>query len=111
VSESLPTGEVAKPKKVATYGTLTGWDAHLAADVVGDAKADLLSYHPSNGSWWVTEALPDGTSAGPRKLTTYATLDGWSAHLAADVTGNGVADLVSYHPSRGRWWLTTDVNR
>jgi hypothetical protein len=59
----------------------------------------------------VSESLPTGEVATPRKLTTYTTPTGWSAHLAADVAGNGVADLVSYHPSRGRWWMTTDVDR
>jgi hypothetical protein len=74
------------------------------------AKADLLSYHPSNGSWWVTESLADGRLAPPKRLTTYGTKTGWTAHLAADMTGNGRADLLSFHPSNGRWWITTDVN-
>jgi hypothetical protein len=26
----------------------------LAADVTGNGRVDLLSYHPSNGTWWIT---------------------------------------------------------
>jgi hypothetical protein len=92
---------------LTTYATTTGWDAHLAADVTGNGRADLLSYHPTRGRWWITSARPDGTFEAPKLLTTYATRDGWEAHLAADVTGNGRADLLSYHPTRGRWWITS----
>jgi urease beta subunit len=42
-------------------------------------------------------------------LTTYATTSGWETHLVADVTGNGHPDLVSYHPSRGRRWVTESL--
>jgi DNA-binding beta-propeller fold protein YncE len=109
VTESLGEGRFAPPRLLTTYGTRTGWDAHLAADVTGNGFADLVSYHPSRGRWWVTESLGEGQFAPPRLLTTYATTSGWEAHLAADVTGNGFADLLSYHPSRGRWWVTESL--
>jgi hypothetical protein len=92
---------------LTTYTTTTGWGAHLAADMTGNGRADLVSYHPSNGSWWITSSRPDGTFHAPRRLTTYTTRTGWTAHLAADMTGNGRAELVSYHPSNGSWWLTS----
>jgi hypothetical protein len=111
VTESLGEGDFAEPELLTTYATTEGWDAHLVADVTGNGFADLLSYHPSKGRWWVTESLGEGDFAEPRLLTTYNTTSGWTAHLAADVTGNGVADLLSYHPNRGRWWVTSDVSR
>jgi hypothetical protein len=111
VTESLGDGQFAAPRLLTTYATTSGWDAHLVADVTGNGHADLISYHPSRGRWWVTESLGEGQFAPPRLLTTYATRTGWDAHLAADVTGSGAADLLSYHPSRGRWWITSDVNR
>jgi hypothetical protein len=111
VTESLGEGAFADPKLLTTYGTRDGWEAHLVADVTGNGFADLISYHPSRGRWWVTASLGEGEFADPKLLTTYATTTGWAAHLVADVTGNGAADLISYHPSRGRWWVTTDVNR
>jgi hypothetical protein len=92
---------------LTTYATTGGWDAHLSADLTGNGRADLLSYHPQRGRWWVTSSNEDGSFGAPRLLTTYATTGGWDAHLAADVTGNGRADLLSYHPQRGRWWVTS----
>jgi subtilisin family serine protease len=107
VTSSRDDGSFASPRKLTTYQTRTGWEAHLAADVTGNGRADLVSYHPSNGSWWVTSSNKDGSFSSPKRLTTYTTRTGWEAHLAADVTGNGRADLVSYHPSNGSWWVTS----
>jgi DNA-binding beta-propeller fold protein YncE len=107
ITSSRPDGTFEPPELLTTYGTTSGWEAHLAADVTGNGRADLLSYHPSKGRWWITSARDDGDGfEAPKLLTTYGTRDGWEAHLAADVTGNGRAELLSYHPSRGRWWLT-----
>jgi hypothetical protein len=89
------------------YGTRTGWDAHLAADVTGDGRADLLSYHPGRGRWSITTSRDGAWFDDPRTLTSYSTTTGWQTHLAADVTGDGRAELLSYHPKRGRWWITT----
>jgi hypothetical protein len=110
VTESNADGTFAAPRLLTTYGTTSGWEAHLAADVTGNGRADLVSYHPSNGSWWISSSRDDGTFSSPRSLTTYGTRTGWEAHLAADVTGNGRADLVSYHPSNGSWWITHQVD-
>jgi hypothetical protein len=107
VTSSNPDGTFQAPRLLTTYATTTGWDTHLAADVTGNGRADLLSYHPTKGRWWVTSSNPDGTFQAPRLLTTYATTTGWDTHLAADVTGDGRADLLSYHPGKGRWWVTS----
>jgi hypothetical protein len=100
-------GSLAAPRRVATYGTRTGWETHLAADVTGDGRADLLSYRPSTGAWWLSAARADGTFAAPRHVATYVTRTGWESHLVADLTGNGFADLLSYHPGKGTWWLSS----
>jgi hypothetical protein len=106
ITSSRRDGTFEPPKLLTTYNTRDGWEAHLAADVTGNGRADLLSYHPARGRWWITSARADGSFEPPRLLTTYNTRDGWETHLAADVTGNRRAELLSYHPSRGRWWLT-----
>jgi hypothetical protein len=107
VSSVDADGNASSPRRFTTYRTRTGWDAHLAADVTGDGRAELLSYHPSNGTWWVTSVDGDGTASSPRRFTAYRTTDGWSAHLAADVDGDGRAELLSFHPSNGTWWRTS----
>jgi hypothetical protein len=93
------------------YGTTTGWQAHLAADVTGDGRADVLSYHPARGRWSITTSRDYAWFDEPRTLTTYGTTTGWQTHLAADVTGDGRAELLSYHPGRGRWWVTTPTGK
>jgi hypothetical protein len=104
-----PTEPDHRTSLLTTYQTKTGWAAHLAADVLGNAQADLVSYHPSNGTWWVTESLSGGELVPPKLLTTYQTKTGWAAHLAADVLGSSKADLLSYHPSNGTWWVTESL--
>jgi hypothetical protein len=101
--EALPS---LGSRLAASYTTTEGWAAHLAADVDGDGRADLLSFHPKRGRWWVSTGRENGTFASPRLAATYATTAGWQAHLAADVDGDGRADLISYHPDRGRWWVS-----
>jgi hypothetical protein len=100
-------GSFGAPRRAATYATKSGWGAHLAADVTGDGRAELLSFHPGNGSWWMTSVGADGTFGAPKRVATYATRTGWGAHLAADVTGNGRAELLSFHPGDGSWWSST----
>jgi hypothetical protein len=99
-------GTVQAPARFTTYRTRLGWSAHIAADVEADGRAELFSFHPSNGSWWRTSAADDGAVNDPQRYTTYRTRDGWQTHLAGDVTGGGRADLLSYHPSNGTWWRT-----
>jgi hypothetical protein len=96
----------AEQRLVTTYGTRTGWQTHLTADMTGDGYTEILSYHESSGRWWMTSVDVDGT-ATQTLLATYGTRSGWDAHLAADVTGDGSAELLSYHASSGRWWMTS----
>jgi 2',3'-cyclic-nucleotide 2'-phosphodiesterase (5'-nucleotidase family)/predicted extracellular nuclease len=92
---------------LTTYATTTGWQTHLAGDITGSGADDLLSYHPKRGRWWVTTWDDDTDRWETFLLTTYVTPDGWQTHLAGDFSGDGFADLLSYHPNRGRWWITT----
>jgi hypothetical protein len=94
---------------LTTYATTTGWDTHLAADVDRDGRAELLSFHASSATWCASTSRLDGSYATPKPLATYDTVTGWQAHLSADVTGNGRADLLAYHAPTGRWWVTTSV--
>jgi hypothetical protein len=96
----------AEQRLVTTYGTRSGWQTHLTADMTGDGYTEILSYHESSGRWWMTSVDVDGT-ATQTLLATYGTRSGWDAHLAADVTGDGSAELLSYHGRSGRWWMTS----
>jgi hypothetical protein len=65
-------------------------------------RADLVGYHPSNGSVWV------GRNTGERfafeQWRTVSPPDGWQI-VAADFTGDGRADVAGYHPSNGTVWV------
>jgi 5'-nucleotidase len=101
-----PAQEVTyRTSRFATYNTLTGWQAHVTGDVDGNDRDEVLSYHPRNGSWWMTSY--DGTSTRTRLLTSYTTLDGWQAHVTGNVTGNDRDEILSYHPRNGSWWMTS----
>jgi hypothetical protein len=56
-----------------------------------------------------TTRLGGGRFADPGAVDHQKPADGWVAHLAADMTRNGAADLVSYLPAKDQW-ITTDVN-
>jgi hypothetical protein len=88
-----------------TYRTATGWQTHISGDVNGNGRDDVLSYHPSNGTWWITTKT-DAGALSTSLLTRYRTLDGWTAHVAGDLNGNGRDDVLSFHPTNGTWWIT-----
>jgi hypothetical protein len=72
------------------------------ADVTGDGRADLISAH-TNGSAYVWPGQWNGTFGGAVSsfagTLDLANLDGTGHYLitAADVTGDGRADLISAH--------------
>lgn len=88
----------------ATWQTRTGWSAHLAGDVHGDGRDDIISYHPRAGSMWVSSSTGD-RFAGAR-WERFATRTGWAAHLLSDFDGSGRADVASFHPRAGSWWAS-----
>jgi hypothetical protein len=81
-----------------------GWTV-LAGNVIGDERAELLSGR--DGRWWITSWDQEAGGFVWEPFVEYATLYGWEAHLTGDVTGNGYDGFLSYHPSRGRWWVTS----
>ena len=88
----------------AQYRTTSGWGAHLIGDVTGEGPADLLSFHPRNGRWFLTSPQADGSSS-TSAFTTYRTTSGWAGHVLGDVVANGRADLLSFHET-GSWVVT-----
>jgi hypothetical protein len=97
--------EVFGTSRLTRYRTTEGWQTHVAGDLNGNGRDDLLSYHPANGTWWITTRTDEGATR-TSLLTTYRTVDGWAAHVAGDLNGNGRDELMSFHPSNGTWWVT-----
>jgi hypothetical protein len=62
------------------YDPATGWGAHLVGDATRDGRIDLLSYHGSTGSWWLSSPSWSGTFERERRLATCTTTAGWGAH-------------------------------
>jgi hypothetical protein len=87
----------------------TGWevfDSAHAADVSGDGHADVLAIKPDGTLWY----YPNNSSTNPGNLpfTTGTQIGtGWevfnSAH-AADISGDGHADLVATKPDGTLWY-------
>ena len=102
---SCSTGSgFAAPGLWATFSTRTGWATHIVGDFTGDGRDDIVSYHPSNGSWWVSRSTGSGLSTS--RWATFSTRTGWATHMVGDFNGDGRDDIVSYHPSNGSWWVS-----
>jgi SpoIID/LytB domain protein len=111
VSES--TGNGFTGRRYATYRPAGGWSDHRIGDFDGDGRADVLSYAPADGTWWVGRATGQGAGAAfrPELWTTFQTRTGWGEHLVGDFTGDGRADLASYFPGNGTWWVSASDGR
>jgi len=98
----------------STWTTLSpaaGWTLD-AGRFTGDARSDLLAYHPSDGSLWVLRST--GTGFVPEFYATLSPSAGWSID-SADVCraapgtpcffeGDGLDDAVVHHPDDGTLW-------
>jgi hypothetical protein len=84
-----------------SFGTVSGWQTHLVGDFTGDGVDEVASYHPSNGSWWVSVA--DGRRWSTSRWARSAP-PRWQAHLGGDLTGDGV-DEIADHRANGSWWV------
>jgi SpoIID/LytB domain protein len=103
---SRSTGSSFSGARWATYSPTDGWDVHLIGDFTGNGRADVASYYPSNGTWWVGRSLAGRSSFSVTQWARFRTRTGWDQHLVGDFTGNGRADIASYHPSNGTWWVS-----
>ena len=88
---------------VANMGVQQGWQVALhprfAADVTGDGRADLVGF--GNAGVWTAVSNGSGSFQAPRLvLENMGVQQGWQVSLhprfAADVTGDGRADLVGF---------------
>jgi hypothetical protein len=80
-------------------------DVQLVGDLDGDGKADIVAWHPGNGTWsWLTSA------SGYTTLRTrqWGNSQLGDVPLLGDIDGDGKADLVIWRPTTGTWyWLTS----
>src|SRR5690349_24230230 len=87
--------------RYATVSPASGW-SFVAGNFAGDSRADVMGYHPSNGSLWV------GTNTGSAfSFARYATVSpaaDWS-FVAGNFAGDSRADVMGYHPSNGSLWV------
>jgi hypothetical protein len=89
-----------------SYTTGDRWSTHLVGDFGGDDGIDdIASFHPSNGSWWVSRSGRDGFQT--TRWGTYGPPTGWGAHLSGDFMGNGQTQIASFQLANGSWWLST----
>jgi Peptidase family M23 len=99
---------------------LTGWGSGsgyipLVGDFSGDGVADIALYYPSLGRWFVAYNQSstnggfqqhNGPATNNSWITGWATEDGNGYRpYAADVSGDGYADIIAYSPLYGRWFV------
>ena len=67
-------------------------------DYDNDGKADIGTYRPSAGTWWLD------TSTAPNLMGHQW---GWGGDIPvpADYNGDGGIDIATWRPSTGGWWI------
>ena len=78
-----------------------GW-TFVAGHFAGDALADIVGYHPADGSVWM------GRNTGANfEFELWATVTpaaGWTVR-SGDFDGDSLDDLLLYHPNDGSVWV------
>jgi SpoIID/LytB domain protein len=74
----------------------------LTGDFTGDGNDDVAGYNKGTGEWMV--GVSNGSDAYDfATWGQFRTRAGWQTHLAADITGDGTDEILSYHPGSGNW--------
>jgi hypothetical protein len=105
---AISTGASFQNRILTHFATHVGWSDFLVADFTGDGRVDVAA-RTNYGQWWMAES-----SAAPHTLsqlhllTAWSTSVGWRDVSAADMNGDGKADIVGRAVSGGttsQWWL------
>ena len=92
----------------------TGWDVYrqvTAADVSGDGAADVLAVTPDGSLWY----YPNNAASNPGHLpfaTGIQVGTGWDLYsvvMAADVSGDGFADVLAVKPDGSLWYYPNNA--
>ncbi|HPW20452.1 MAG TPA: IPT/TIG domain-containing protein [Vicinamibacterales bacterium] len=81
-----------------------GYVVKGVGDLNGDTKADIVWQHATLGDVW-TWTMNGATRLGEVYVGTVAPATGYHIQGVADFDGNGKADLVWWHETRGEVWL------
>ena len=89
------------------WGNQSLGDTVITGDIDGDARADLILWRPTDGTWyWLTSSTNYSyASAGAKQWGNQSLGD---VPMIGDFDGDGRADLTIWRASTGTWyWLTS----
>ncbi|MET8041416.1 FG-GAP-like repeat-containing protein [Micromonospora sp. NPDC005215] len=92
-----------------------GWqdfDRMVAADVSGDGHADIVATKPDGTLWWYPNNM-DSNAGGLPFVGGKQTGQGWQdldRLVAADVSGDGHADIVATKPDGTLWYYPNNMD-
>src|SRR2546423_7448126 len=94
----------------SVHGTVlpsNGW-TFVAGHFDGDALADVVGYHPSDGSVWMGRNTDASFEFDQWATVTPAA--GWTFR-SGDFDGDTLDDLLLYHPNDGSVWVGRNTGR